>query len=345
MDAGLFTSGYYAIMGGLIGRDDVGFMKCALLMLDRSPVTSVCGPMEILALANSLVEEDKRLVLQLVSTTGEPVTCLGGLQLSVHAHYRQIESPDLIVIGAIGHPALRKDEFDSDVLQWLTDQHALGVKIVSICTGAFVLAATGLLNGKQATTHWQCANLFRQSFPHVLLRSEKMITHQGNLYCSAGASAYQDMSLYLIREFYGDDIAQQCAKAVLIDSDRYSQLQYSSHQPTRQHNDELVHSLQDWLRDHVAHESFSIVDLADKVHLSERQLKRRFKQATNESPLAYIQALRIELAKQLLETTMQGIEVVGRGVGYEDVRFFRQVFKRIAGLSPSEYRQKFALKR
>jgi transcriptional regulator GlxA family with amidase domain len=333
-------------------------MKCALLMLDRSPITSITGPMEIISLANSLVDPDKRLSLELVSTTGQPVTCLGGLTLSVHGHYRQVEGLDLILIGAIGHPAHRESGFDVDVLQWLIQQHALGTKIVSICTGAFVLAATGLLDGKQATTHWQCASLFKESYPQVILRSEKMITQQGNLYCSGGASAYQDMSLYLVREFFGDAVAQYCAKAILIDSDRYSQAHYASYQPSRHHNDALVHKIQDWLRDNLdgnlasnssgeACESmskgFSITDLAKMVHLSERQFKRRFKQATNESPLAYVQALRVEMAKHLLEVTGQGIEAVSRAVGYEDVRFFRQIFKRIVGLSPSEYRQKFAL--
>ncbi len=334
-------------------------MKCALLMLDRSPITSITGPMEILSLANSLVDPDERLSLELVSTTGESVTCLGGLKLSVHGHYRQIEGVDIIIIGAIGHPAHREGGFDDDVLQWLKQQHKLGSKIVSICTGAFVLAATGLLDGKQATTHWQCASLFKESYPQVILRSEKMITQQGNLYCSGGASAYQDMSLYLVREFFGEAIAQYCAKAILIDSDRYSQAHYASYQPSRHHNDELVHKVQDWLRDNLDGnltcgsiegasggmiKGFSIVDLAAMVHLSERQFKRRFKQATNESPLVYIQALRVEMAKHLLEATGQGIETVGRAVGYEDVRFFRQLFKRLTSLSPTDYRQKFALR-
>lgn len=318
-------------------------MKCVLLMLDNSPVTSITGPMEILSLANSLVKPEQRLQLTLVSANGEPVSCLGGLELSVHGRMATQAQVDLILIGAIGHPAMRPKEFDEDVIHWLQERHREGSKIASICTGAFVLAETGLLNGKQATTHWQCASIFRERYPDVLLRSEEMITQQGSLYCSAGASAYQDMSLYLIREFYGDAIAQQCAKAILIDSDRISQSQYASFQPSRQHNDEVVHQLQDWLRNHFV-DDFSIVDLAKQVHLSERQLKRRFKQATLESPLAYIQALRVESAKHSLESSSKTIEVISRESGYEDVRFFRQLFKRLTGLAPSDYRLKFALK-
>jgi transcriptional regulator GlxA family with amidase domain len=318
-------------------------MKCVLLMLDNSPITSITGPMEILSLANSLVKPEYRMELILASSNGEPVTCLGGLQLSVNGKMEKYSDIDLIIIGAIGHPALRPTTFDADVIDWLNAMHSTGSKIASICTGAFVLAATGLLNGKEATTHWQCASLFRQRYPEVLLRSEAMITQQGRLYCSAGASAYQDMSVYLIREFFDEVIAQECAKTILIDSDRNSQSQYSSFLPFRNHNDEIIHQLQDWLEDHCTHD-FSIVDLARRVHLSERQLKRRFKQATAESPLAYIQALRIEAAKHGLETTKKTIDTLSRESGYEDVRFFRQLFKRFTGLAPSDYRRKFALR-
>ena len=318
-------------------------MKCVLLMLDNSPITSITGPMEILSLANSLVKPEQRLDLTLVSLTGEPVACLGGLQLSVHGKLEDQGQVDLIIIGAIGHPAMRPDAFDHNILEWLRARHSEGSKIASICTGAFVLAATGLLNGKQATTHWQCASLFSQRYPEVLLRSEKMITQQDDLYCSAGASAYQDMSVYLIREFFDAAIAQLCAKAILIDSDRDSQAQYASFLPSRQHNDEVIHQLQDWLCSHFT-DDFSIIDLAQRVHLSERQLKRRFKQATAESPLAYIQALRIEAAKHGLETSIKTIETLCRESGYEDVRFFRQLFKRFTGLAPSDYRRKFALR-
>lgn len=317
-------------------------MKCVLLILDNSPVTSITGPMEIFSLANSLSKPEHRLQLSLASLDGQPVSCLGGLQLSVHGKLEDHKDADLIIIGAIGHPSARPEHFDTSILSWLQANHAQGAKIASICTGAFVLAATGLLDQKKATTHWQCSDLFQQRFPNVLLQSEKMLTKQENLYCSGGASAYQDMSIFLIREFYGDEIAIQCAKAILIDGDRCSQSQYASFLPTRQHSDELIHQIQDWLALHLI-EEFTIVDLAKQIHLSERQFKRRFKQATSESPLAYIQALRIETAKKSLETSKRTIESISRHSGYDDVRFFRQLFKRMTGLSPSEYRTKFSL--
>lgn len=317
-------------------------MNCILLLLDNSPVTSVTGPMEIFSLANSLVPIQQRMDVQLVSPAGEAVSCLGGLKLSVHGKLDQQKTADLIIIGAIGHPSLRPAEFDVGVLNWLREKHGEGSKIASICTGAFVLAASGLLDNLPATTHWQCASLFQQRFPSVQLQRDAMITQQDGLYCSGGASAYQDMSIHLVNEIFGREVAQQCAKALLFDADRQGQSQYASFQPYRQHTDELIQGLQDWLEEHFI-EDFSMVDLAEKVHLSERQFKRRFKQATKESPLVYVQALRMESAKKILVSSSKPISEISRICGYEDVRFFRQLFKRLTSLSPTDYRQKFAL--
>jgi transcriptional regulator GlxA family with amidase domain len=318
-------------------------MKCILLLLDNSPVTSVTGPMEIFSLANSMVARERRMDVQLISPTGDGVSCLGGLMLSVHGNLAQQPTADLIVIGAIGHPDLRPIEFDEHILSWLRQQHEQGSKIASICTGAFVLAASGLLDDLPATTHWQCASLFQQRFPKVQLQSDAMITQQGRLYCSGGASAYQDMSIHLVQEIFGSNVAQQCAKALLFDADRQGQSQYASFKPNRQHSDESIQGVQDWLDGHFT-DDVSMVALAEKVHLSERQFKRRFKQATQASPLAYIQALRIESAKHVLVSTRKSISEISRMSGYEDARFFRQLFKRLTSLSPSDYRQKMALR-
>jgi len=316
-------------------------MNCTLLALDGCPLSSVSGPLEILSLANSLVPREGRMSIHIVGET-QQVNCLGAVQLTAHGTLNDLTHTDLLIIGAIGHPAGRSEQFDPMTLAWIQRQYAQGAVVVSICSGAFVLAATGLLDGKRATTHWATEGLFRQRYPRVQLQSEQMITQDGNLYCSGGASAYQDMSLLLVREYFGLEVARQVAKRVLIDMDRHSQQVYAQFMPDRQHQDSTIHSLQDWLKGH-ARESVSIEALALRSHLSERQLKRRFKQATGLSPLSYIQGLRIEAAKHALQTSNQQVEAVARAVGYEDVRFFRQLFKRLTGLSPSEYRSKFLL--
>jgi len=325
-------------------------MNCTLLAIDGCPLSSLSGPMEILSLANNLLAvnepspdhrpDHKQVHMQIVSEAIPYVKCLGDVQLTTHGLLRDTEKTDVLIIAAIGHPSQQVSAFEPETLEWIRKLYAQGTQIVSICTGAFLLAETGLLNGKQATTHWACESLFRMRFPLVDLQSEHLLTEDGQLYCSGGASAYQDMALFLVRQHFGNSIAHQCAKAVLIDLDRHTQQQYASFQPYRQHQDKLIHKLQDWLKTH-ATESFSIAFLAEKISLSERQLKRRFKQATNQTPLAYIQALRIETAKHALETTNSQIEQVSRLSGYEDVRFFRQLFKRYTAVSPSEYRSKF----
>ncbi len=316
-------------------------MNCTLLALDGCPLSSVSGPLEILSLANSLVDKDKQMSVQIVGESKQ-VDCLGEVQLKTHDSIADINHTDILIIGAIGHPAARPSGFEAKTLAWIQQQYSQGAVVVSICSGAFVLAATGLLDGKRATTHWATEGLFRQRYPKVHLQSEQMITQDGNLYCSGGASAYQDMSLLLVRQYYGNEVAHQVAKRALMDMDRHNQQVYAQFTPARQHQDRIIHNLQDWLKSH-ASENVSIAALAEQSHLSERQLKRRFKQATGISPLAYIQGLRVETAKHALETSKQQIETVAREVGYEDVRFFRQLFKRLTGLSPSDYRSKFAL--
>mgnify|MGYP000450364484 CR=1 FL=1 len=317
-------------------------MDCTLLALNGCPLSSVSGPMEILSLANSLVDRDKRMNIRIVSESSSQVDCLGGVKLTAHSSINEVAKTDLLIIGAIGNPGLHPIAYKSATLSWIKQHYAQGAQVVSICTGAFLLAETGLLDGKKATTHWAVESLFRKRFPQVLLQSEHIITQDGNLCCSGGASAYQDMSLFIVRQHFGQQAAHQCAKNVLIDPSRYSQRPFASFKTCRQHQDNLIHTLQDWIQEN-ASEAFSIASLAEKVSLSERQLKRRFKQATNETPLAYIQALRIESAKHNLETSNLQIEQISRLSSYEDVRFFRKLFKRYTSLSPSEYREKFRL--
>jgi len=280
--------------------------------------------------------------IRIVSESASQIKCLGGMKLTAHSSIKEVIQTDLLIIGAIGTPSQHAVVLEPNTLNWIKQQYTLGAQVVSICSGAFLLAETGLLNGKKATTHWALESLFRLRFPKVKLQSEHLITQDGNLCCSGGASAYQDMTLFLVRQHFGSQIAQQCAKAVLIDPSRHSQQPFASFNPCRQHQDTLIHTLQDWLQKH-ATEVFSIAFLAEKVSLSERQLKRRFKQATNDTPLAYIQALRIETAKHSMETTNFQIEQISRLSGYEDVRFFRELFKRYTSLSPTQYREKFRL--
>lgn len=315
-------------------------MKCVILALEGCPLTSVCGPMEILTLANSLVAFEHRLDISIAAASHQPIQCLGGISMMPQSSIQDIDHCDLVIIGAIGHPDHSPLDFPPEILAWLRKQYQQQAQLVSICTGAFVLAASRLLDGRQATTHWACQSAFKQHYPQVNLAPHKIICQDGALLSSGGASAYQDMSLFLIRKYFGDRVAQICAKAVLMDAERDSQAPYQAFQAERQHQDTLVHQLQDWLEKH-ATEQISVIDMAIEVHLSERQFKRRFKNATGLSPLVYLQTLRMEHAKQCLSNSDASVDSISVQSGYEDVQFFRKLFKRTSHLSPSQYRKKF----
>lgn len=307
------------------------------------PLTSVSGPLEILSLANSLVAKERRLELCLLSESRQPIACLGGITLQGAASIEDSKQYDCVIIGAIGQPSENRLNFHTPTLAWLRHQYRQGARLVSVCTGAFLLAATGLLDGRPATTHWVTSALFQRMYPKVQLNCADMITCDDQLWCSGGASSYQDITLMLIRSYYGDAVAEQVAKLMLIDLDRTSQLKYMNFMPSRQHQDALIHRVQDRLEDDW--KNLSVAALANGVHLSERQFKRRFKQATGQSPLEYLQALRIEHAKRSLTKTNDSVEVIASRVGYEDVRFFRKLFKRSVGVAPSEYREQSLFER
>ena len=313
--------------------------RCVILALNGCPLTSVTGPMEILLLARRLAE-DSQWQVEVVAENGRQVQSSGGLQIVAHRDIQDVDSADLLIVGAIDGPYLHQTRVAAPTLAWVRQLHQQGCRMVSVCTGAYVLAAAGVLDGRQATSHWSVIDWLAQQFPDCLWQKDAMITEDGQVACSGGASAYQDMSLLLVRQLFGDAIGRQVAKSVLIDPGRHSQQQYSGFVPQRQHQDDVIQQVQNWLDQHVC-DHFALADLARLANLSERQFKRRFKQATQQTPLAYIQLLRVEKAKQALESSRQQIDVISRNCGYEDVRFFRQLFKRHTGLAPSEYRSKF----
>ncbi|MCD8522619.1 MAG: helix-turn-helix domain-containing protein [Saccharospirillaceae bacterium] len=314
--------------------------RCVILALDHSPLSSVSGPLEILLLGARLAGASDWQI-EVAAEQQPTITGSGGIRLNAHTRLADVEQAELLIIAAVGDPRLRPDALEPVTLQRLQRLHQRGTRMVSICTGAFVLAAAGLLEGKQATSHWAVSDWLQQQFPGVLWQKNAMLTHDGNISCSGGASAYQDMSLQLVRDYFGESVALQVARTVLIDADRHSQLQYRGFMANRQHQDERILEVQDWLDRHGC-EPFTLADLAAQIHLSERQFKRRFTQAVQQSPLVYIQSLRMEKARQALCSSRRQVEQIARDCGYDDVRFFRELFRRSTGLTPLAYRQKFA---
>lgn len=322
-------------------------MNIAFLVLPNAPLTSVIGPAEILALGSQLtsssVAQQVPPVPLCVSYIGLPEAAQAysgsSLSLTLLAP-EEARVYDWVIISAAGSPGQRGYEFPHSLLLWAQYQYQQGASLASSCTGSFFLAETGLLDGCEATTHWRMAGLFRKCYPAVRLREDRLLTVSQRLACAGGAHAYLDLSLWLVERLYGQEVGHRCARLLNLDANRRSQNLYAEYRPFRQHADKRIHEIQDWLDQHFS-EQVQIESLASRVHLGERHFKRRFKAATGESPLHYLQNLRIEHARQSLESSDAAVESIARQVGYEDVGFFRTLFRRKTDLTPAQYRQRY----
>lgn len=274
-------------------------------------------------------------------------------QFSIRAAHRleDVRKTDLILVPAAGMDldALRGGcdlnvaiAQNQGVLPWLREQAARGAHIAGVCSGVALLAEAGLLNGKRATTHWALADQFRRRFPAVIWDTEYLITESDRVYCGGGVNAAADLSLYLVQKFFGRETAAQCARAMLLEMPRTWQIAFAHHDVARDHGDDAVLRAQEWIHDHY-HTDFRIDDLALRMGMSPRNFIRRFKSATGRSPLDYLQALRIAAAKRLLESGKGSVQEISNVVGYDDATFFRSLFRRHVGLSPSRYRQRHTL--
>jgi len=316
-------------------------MKFTILVSPDTPLSSVLGPYEMLCLANRLAPKENRVQVKIVASNTMSFSSSSGFNLDINEMFGVIDQTDYLIIAPIGPVDEGCLNFSEEVLLWLRTQYEQGAQLISLCTGAFLLAASGLLNGKTATTHWQYELLFKRCFPSVLLQSNQVICQQGRLLTSGGANAYQDIILHIIAFHFGEKMKRHCAKLLMLDFSRVSQQMFRTPDIVRQHNDELVHGLQDWLHERLD-QPFKLGHLASKACLGERQIKRKFVNALGMPPLSYVQYMRVEKAKTYLEETGLSIEKISIKVSYQDVRFFRLVFKRHVGVSPSQYRLKFA---
>jgi transcriptional regulator GlxA family with amidase domain len=254
---------------------------------------------------------------------------------------RKNSSFDLLLI-----PAFTTEDMNNTIkengayIPWLQNQFGTGTQIASFCTGAFLLAATGLLDGKTATTHVDACKIFSFLFPAVNLRADKTVTQDGRLLTSGGATSTFHLLLHIVKTYCGNEIAVKTAKIFAIDMGRDNQSYFSTFRPSRNHNDELVASAQEKIETSY-HNTGTIEEMIRDIPASRRNIVRRFKQVTGITPIEYLQHTRIEAAKKMLEQTgHQMIEVIQRS-GYNDPKSFRKVFRKTVGMTPSEYRDKF----
>ena len=251
-----------------------------------------------------------------------------------------IEQTDLIVIPAIDGEISSAIEKNRDFLPWIIKQREKGAEIASLCLGAFLLASTGLVNGRKCATHWLAENDFRRMFPDVNLVTEKIITDEQGIYSSGGAFSYLNLILYLIEKYAGREIAVLSAKVFAIEINRENQLSFTIFQGQKEHEDESVKKVQEFIENNF-HEKITIDQLASMLALGRRNLERRFKKATSNTIVEYIQRVKMEAAKISLESSRENVNEVMYKVGYTDNKAFRTTFKRITGLSPIQYRSKY----
>ncbi len=278
--------------------------------------------------------------VQLVGLSKEtPVS--GGL-FTVHADMvlDDVKKTDLIIIPAIDGEIKNALEKNRDFIPWIIKQYKNGAEVASLCLGAFLLASTGLVNGRKCATHWMAANEFRKMFPDVDLVTEKIITDEQGIYSSGGAFSYLNLILHLIEKYAGHEMAILSAKVFAIEIERDSQLSFTIFQGQKEHEDESIKKAQDFIEKNYQ-DKITVEQLTTMLAIGRRNFERRFKKATSNTVVEYIQRVKMEAVKKGLEASRKNVNELMYDVGYSDIKAFRTVFKKITGKSPIDYRNKY----
>ena len=322
--------------------------EVTILFLDGSFSSTAVGPMEVFRHAGTLwnwltgTRQNPRFRVTAASVDGRAVCCDGPIYIKPDVALAAVRKTDLIFVPTTGPSIDDMVERNPGVVPWLRRWHKRGTAIASVCSGVGLVAATGLLDGKRATTHWGLAGRLREKYPKVNWMPELMVTEDRGFYCGGGVHAALDLSLYIVEKFCGHEIAMQTAKAMLIETPRAWQAGFGIVPLKMEHTDDSISVVQEWLHENF-HKGFPLDVPARRAGMSLRNFVRRFKHATGDSPLMYLQKLRIAAAKRLLEGDHRTVQEISNAVGYEDIAFFRQLFERHTGVSPSAYRQRFGV--
>lgn len=309
----------------------------------HTSLVNIEGTHQILSQVNDFIcngEKGPLYDVHLVGLSHETQQTTGLFTVHPDLLVHEVTKTDLIIIPAIHGDPVEAVERNRPFLPWIVEQHQNGAEVASFCIGAFFLAATGLLQGRECATHWIHANDFRNRFPEVNLVEDKIMTDSDGIYTSGGASSYLNLLLYLIEKHAGREIAVLAAKTFMIDIDRHSQSPFIIFQGQREHADDAVRAVQDHIETHY-HEQTTVEQLAAQVALERRSLERRFRKATGNSVVEYLQRVRVEAAKKRLESSVDPILEVMHAVGYSDAKAFRNVFKKRTGMTPADYRGKY----
>ena len=312
----------------------------------NSIVDTIIAPYNMFKMANSYHQRLNRLPkplfsIDLVGAKDKPVTYQNLFTINPTASIESVQKTDLIIIAPISGDLEKGVEVNQVFVNWIKKQRIEhDAELASLCKGAFLLAETGLLNGKNCATHWTAHDLFKQRYPAVNLIPESIICEDNGIYSSGGAYSVLNFTLYLIERYFGRETAIWISKISEIEFDRVSQSEFIIFNGQKEHSDEPIKTAQEFIEKNYEHK-LNIETIAERVHLNGRSFLRRFKKATSNTPLEYIQRVRIEAAKKKLESSTDTIMEIMFSIGYNDEKAFRNTFKKYAGLSPKGYQMKY----
>jgi transcriptional regulator GlxA family with amidase domain len=306
-------------------------------------IACIAGAYEIFAFANMHWKETGKKELFKIELAGvsKKVDFSNGLlTLKPHINISGIPKTHLIIVPAFNYTYKKVVTENKLLTTWIEKQYKRGAEVASICTGAFMLASAGLLDGKVCSTHWEAENHFRALFPKVNLKTEKLITDEKGVYTNGGGYSFLNLMIYLVEKYYDRETAIYCAKVFQIEIDRQSQSAFTIFTGQKQHGDKMVSEAQAYIETNL-HKKISVEDLSSRFSVGRRNFDRRFIKATGNTPIEYLQRVKIESAKKAFETSRKTINQVMYEVGYSDVKAFREVFRKITGMVPLEYRAKY----
>ncbi|HWI86013.1 MAG TPA: helix-turn-helix domain-containing protein [Sphingomonas sp.] len=333
----------------LKGEPPLRTLDVTIVMFDDGLSSTAVMPTEIFhnagRLWNVIHDEPGRppFRVRTVSMDGKPIKSPYGFSIMPEGGIDAVTRTDIIIVPTSGLDLDLKLVENSALLPWLRHHHEAGAYLVGVCMGAAYLAAAGLLDGRMATTHWAVCADFVRRFPRARWHPELFLTEDQRVLCSGGVGSAIDISLYLVEKFCGHEVALRTAKALLLPMPRLHQHQsgYAVLPVSQAHDDQRIRAIEAHLQKHFR-EEISTQSLAARACMTERTFVRHFKAATGKLPAAYVQALRIEAAKVMLEHESRPIQAIATAIGYNDIAFFRSLFKRATGMTPQQYRAAFA---
>ncbi|XRE43961.1 Transcriptional regulator, AraC family [Tenacibaculum discolor] len=316
----------------------------SILVPESAVIESVADPQYMFSAANNFLisnNQDPLFKVNLVGSKKE-IRFNGGM-FSVHTNklLEEVTQTDLIIIPALFGDMKTAVELNKEAVPWIVKHYEKGTEVASLCVGAFLLASTGILDGKKCSTHWAFYNEFQETYPNVEVVDGSVITEENGVYSSGGANSYWNLLLYLLEKYTDRDTAILASKYFAIDIDRDSQSAFTMFTGQKNHNDLEVIKVQEYIEANYK-DKITVDDMASLVAVSRRSFERRFKQATNNTIIQYHQRVKVEAAKRHFESTRKNITEVMYDVGYSDTKAFRNVFKKITGLTPIEYRNKYS---